>query len=209
MKQKKALLILTIITLLFSCIQQRKNNNEESFEVKKMSKTPIPETNTFLDIDIDVNLIKKQMNSFTSSYSSKGGNYYNEEEIKKNDFIGLYYLVINSEQNIADVIVGKMIVFNSEKPWVFENTTDKFLEINLWKKGISLFGNKIEVGISKDSLISHLGNEYEIIEDVIIFKGKKLLGFFRLDEDKVDYIKVGKYADKIDYKSVIDKMTEF
>ncbi|MEO9511667.1 MAG: hypothetical protein ABJN84_01510 [Flavobacteriaceae bacterium] len=216
MKYKGILVLALSIVLLFSCkdkskaIPHGKSDSENPSAVEK--KAANQGKREWLNFDIDVNNIKENIDSFTSSYSSRGGSIFDETDLKEDDYIGLYYLVVNSEDNIPDVVVGKMIIYNSEKPWVFENRTDNFLEISLWKKGITLFDGSIEVEANKNALIELLGDEYSIIgnnNDIIVYKGKRLIGFFKIESGKITYIKIGRYVDGTDYNIIIDKMNEY
>lgn len=197
MKHKNILLSLVISILIFSCIQKKKKAEEENFENKKVTEMPVTviKNNSLLDIDIDVQKIKHQLDGVTTTFLQ------NEDAIifpdrKKNNFYGYYTLIKNDEEGTATRIVGNMIIYDSINPYKYDKNTDEFVEITLEQEGISVFDEKIEVGVTKYStLIKEFGNDYQTRNSTLIFSKNNKIAFFKVEDSLVSKIKIGVYRD--------------
>jgi len=154
------------------------------------------------DLEVDIRDIKKQLDAVTTTFLSKEEVVYYQDR-KKNNFYGDYTLIKNDSLGNATRIVGNMIVYDSINPYVYEKDTDEFIEINLWDTGVTLMDGNLQVGISKESLIDFLGNDFTSNKDILIFKHNHVKGFFKIKNDSVTNIKIGMYREYVTDKEIL------
>lgn len=184
-------LIFVLVSFLFSC----KNDTKETSSAQTTSTKDIEpkeevQSKIVPNLKVNVKDVKQQVDDVTTSFLSKKDTEIFVKKAKDN-FFGVYYLI----KDDASSVVGKMIVYDDINPYKYDKDTDEFIEINLWKKGIKLFDNSIEVGMSKELLIEKLGKNFKIENDILIFNDESLKGFFKVKEDLITNIKIGLYRD--------------
>ncbi|WP_298341155.1 hypothetical protein [uncultured Algibacter sp.] len=178
------------LLLVFSCKKKNTEVSSTSFKVNNIEQQEEVQSKDIVttDLKVDIKNIKRQVDNVTTSFLSKKDT---EIFIKKpkDNFFGVYYLIKGDLSNI----VGKMIVYDDINPYKYNKDTDEFIEINLWKRGVKLLDDSIEVGMTKKLLIERLGNIFKVEKDILIFDDKPIKGFFKLKEDYVTNIKIGFY----------------
>ncbi|WP_340065172.1 hypothetical protein [Ascidiimonas aurantiaca] len=181
-----------IITSVLSCKNESKKASATSVQINNLEQKKEVQSNDIVttNLKVDIKNIKRQVDNVTTSFLSKKDT---EIFIKKpkDNFFGIYYLIKGDPSNV----VGKMIVYDDINPYKYDKNTDEFIEINLWERGIKLFDNSIEVGISKEFLMEKLGNNPKVENDILIFDDKPVRGFFKIKDGYVTNIKIGLYRD--------------
>lgn len=134
---------------------------------------------------------------------------------KKNNFYGDYTLIKNDKGGTPTIIVENMVIYDSINPYRYEKNTDEFVEITLEDKGISLYDDKLKIGMRLSDLIA----EYEFF----IFDNKEHLNQFKVYDknskikqeessfftlDLSDTIQIGENAGRLNYNSIPGKDSE-
>lgn len=208
MKTIKYILGLGLILMLVSCKNEIQKTspkgdinstiNKKIIPNKVQKKDSVQEIKT-PDLNVSVKNIKSQTDNVTTSFLVKSKTLIYQEKPKTN-FFGVYNLIKNESDP-----VGKMIIYDDVNPYKYDKDTDEFVEINLWSKGIKVFNDKIQIGNSKEDLLAILGEGYtKYKDDILIYKdNENRIGFFRLKNDKIDRIKIGKYKDSVSIEKIL------
>lgn len=197
---------LFLILLLISC-----SGNEK--KIKKEPKITINKNNdsitlqkkeaNFSELLIDVQKIKKQVEVATTTFLSK-----KESSIflnrKENKFYGQYNLFINDKEEIPTKRVGKLIIYDSINPYIYEKNTDEFVEITLDKPGINLYDGKLKIGMSFNELLNVLGEDYIENGNSLIYSKNNKTAFFKIEKKLVVKLKIGIYRHNLDSSKIIE-----
>ena len=154
--------LLVFLVLLLSC-KESVEPNSVVHEKTEVSVKPKP---SLLDEDIDVQDIKRQVgrNVTTSFLSKKKVSIYPDRG--KNNYYEVYYFTSDNEGGRG--VIGSLVVYDSVNPYVYEKVTDEFVEVCLFDKGISLYNNKVSVGMYVKNVIELMGDNYTKPNDSLL-----------------------------------------
>ncbi|MEO9514055.1 MAG: hypothetical protein ABJN84_17835 [Flavobacteriaceae bacterium] len=189
---------LLILLVILICCKGRLETDKESEKIVSPEKASVdtlkksPDEEQGINLEVDIRDIRDQVDDVTTGFLSKKDARIFMKKPNENLY-GMYYLIKGSPSDV----VGKMIVYDDIHPYLYDKDTDKFIEINLWDKGIELIDGKLQVGVSKDSLIDVLGDDYRENNDILIYKDKHIKGFFKIKNDSVTNIKIGMYRENV------------
>lgn len=205
----KKIFWILLVCVLISC---NKSNNTEKKEsqvvIQKNNETLNTSSNkksSLLDEDIDVKNIKSQLDGVTTTFLSKTSVSIFPDR-GKNNFYGYYTLIKNDKGGTPTNIVGNMVIYDSINPYKYEKNTDEFVEITLKDKGISLYDNKLEVGMKLSDLIKELGSDYKISDKTLTYRNNRKMAFFKIEDSLITKIKIGIYKDDIDENDLLKKV---
>lgn len=145
---------------------------------------------------VSVDSLKNKFREYTTStlLSDEQVGLFN---IQSNGFYGQYNLIDKRDNEFKQV--GVLTIYNNTKPWVFDNNTDKFIEIICLEEGIYAFDN-IGVGTEVKDLKIKLGNpDLKKGNYMVYHDAKNIVAIFRIINGKVDWFKVGYYKSEIVY----------
>ncbi len=202
-----------IILVLIFCSSCNKSNNIEKKENQDVIQKIDDILNTslnnktlnLLDRDIDVQNVKSQLDGVTTTFLSKTNTLIFPDRAK-NNFYGYYTLIKKDKGGNPTNIVGNMVIYDSINPYKYEKNTDEFVEITLKDKGISLYDNKLEVGMKLSDLIKELGSDYKINDKTLTYRNNRKKAFFKIEDSLITKIKIGIYKDGIDENSLLKKV---
>lgn len=187
-----------IIAVLFSCKEIVEPNNGVVHEKTEVSVKPKP---SLLVEDINVQDIKRQAgrNVTTSFLGKKRVSIYPDRG--KNNYYGVYYFTSDNETD-RDVI-GSLVVYDSVNPYVYDKLTDEFTEICLFDKGISLYNNKVSVGMPVKNVIELMGDNYTKLGDSLLcYNQTDTKAFFKIKDSLVAALRIGVYRGDVATDSI-------
>ncbi|MEE1897990.1 hypothetical protein GN157_06600 [Flavobacterium rakeshii] len=193
--------VLVFLILLLSCNESVEPNNGIVYEKTEVSVKP---KLSLLDEDINVQDIKRQVgrNVTTSFLGKKSVSIYPDRG--KNNYYGAYYFTSDNETD-RDVI-GSLVVYDSVNPYVYDKLTDEFVEVCLFEKGISLYNNKVSVGMPVKNVIELMGDNYTKLGDSLLcYNQTDKKAFFKIKDSLVASVRIGVYREGIAIDSVINK----
>lgn len=193
--------VLVFLILLLSCNESVEPNNGVVYEKTEVSVKP---KLSLLNEDINVQDIKRQVgrNVTTSFLGKKRVSIYPDRG--KNNYYGVYYFVSDNETD-RDVI-GSLVVYDSVKPYVYDKLTDEFVEVCLFEKGISLYNNKVSVGMPVKNVIELMGDNYTKLGDSLLcYNQTDKKAFFKIKDSLVTALRIGVYREGIAIDSIINK----
>lgn len=143
---------------------------------------------------IDVHKIKKRYQKYsTSSFIPKSQildiyPYYDEK-----GYFGRYILITDDLGGAdLDEIVGNMVVFNNEKPWLYDNTTDHFVQIIAASKHLNLFKD-INVGDSVSTLLKTWGDPWLQNGECLHYQKEEYICTFYIIGSIISCYRIGVY----------------
>jgi len=200
MKKLFLIAVPVIIAVLFSCkesIDEKVTKTPAKFEVAKVS-------HSLLDEDISVQDIKRQVgrNVTISFLNKKGVNIYPDRG--KNNYYGVYYFTSDNEGDRG--VIGSLVAYDSVNPYVYDKLTDEFTEICLFEKGISLYNNKVSVGMPVKNLIDYMGEDYiKLGDSLLCYNQTDKKAFFKIKDSLVAALRIGVYREGIAIDSILNK----
>lgn len=183
--------LLVFLVLLLSCKEDVEPNNSVVHEKTEVSVKPKP---SLLDEDIDVQDIKRKVghNVTTSFLSKKKVSIYPDKG--KNKYYGVYYFTSDNEGDRS--VIGSLVVYDSVNPYVYDKVTDEFVEVCLFDKGISLYNNKVSVGMHVKNVIELMGDNYTKPNDSLLcYNQTDKKAFFRIKDSLVTALSIGVYRE--------------
>lgn len=183
--------LLVFLVLLLSCKENVEPNNSVVHEKTEVSVKPKP---SLLDEDIDVQDIKRQIgrNVTTSFLSKKKVSIYPDRG--KNKYYGVYYFASDNEGGRG--VIGSLVVYDSVNPYVYDKVTDEFVEVCLFDKGISLYNNKMSVGMHVKNVIELMGDNYTKPNDSLLcYNQTDKKAFFKIKDNLVTALRIGVYRE--------------
>ena len=176
-----------------SCLCKNKEKENSTMKMVKIENecTEVVKEQSYSlpDIPINVNEVKQKFEKFTTSA------FLNRSESKyfyKPDSIGFYgrYNLIGNIENEELWHIGGLIVFNNEKPWVYDNKSDFFIEIITDMPDLYVY-DKINVGSDVSLLIQCLGKPKLIINDFYVYSDDtQNISIFEINAGKIKWIKI-------------------
>lgn len=193
--------------LLFLCFACKKNVEEQGHvnkkdTIKKVVVQTINKDHQDILKNIDVQSVKSQIDGVTTSFIPKSKSKFFPDK-KKNQYYAAYNL-IKKDKDLTSDLIGRMIVYDSINPRIYEKATDEFIEITLIEKGIVLY-DKFEVGMSKEKLLNILNKNYSEQGNTIAVNENKFKAFFQIKNNIVTKIKVGTYRDGINVEDMLEE----
>lgn len=198
MRNSTILIYFSLVSFLFSCKNDTKETNSTQPVLRNDNQHKEEVQDEAINLKIDIKDVKQQVDDVTTSFLSRKDTEIFIEKKSKN-FFGVYYLIKDDPSNV----VGKMIVYDEINPYKYDKDTDEFIEINLWEKGIKLFNDSIEIGMSKEILLKNLGSKFQIEDDILIFNDEPIKGFFKIKDGLITNIKIGLYREDVDNKEIL------
>lgn len=180
----------------------KKTEKEEvSAEVPDVEVKPTPVFKSLLSEEVDVQNIKSQLNEVTTTFVSKSliKNYLDKGN---NKYFGHYTLIKDSMS--TSVIVGDLVVYDSINPKIFDKKTDEFVELTLTKKGVSVYNDKVEVGMKVDSILKYFGTSHWVLDDTWIFNYENKKAFFKIKDSTATKIKIGIYKPNLSHEKILE-----
>lgn len=109
-------------------------------------------------------------------------------------FYGLYTFL----DPLKKEFICELIIHSAEKEWFYENKSDDFVEITIYQPGISILNN-IEIGFDVSILENQLGKDYDIYNDIYIYKNRDegLMALIKIENEKITWIRLGNYNQDI------------
>ncbi len=197
----------TLFAMVLTSCKTNDKAKEEKIEVKEeiekvSNNNPVVKQNRFIDMDIDVQNIKSQLDGVTTTFLDKEERAFFPDK-ENNKFYGLYNLI--KDYGNGDTLVGNLIIYDSINPYIYEKNTDQFIEINLYKKGISLYEGNVKIGQTYSDIIEYLGEPINKKDNIAIYQSGNKIGLFKFSENKLSKIKIGIYRDNISPEEIINK----
>ncbi|WP_417368845.1 hypothetical protein [Flavobacterium beibuense] len=193
--------LLVFLVLLLSCKENVEPNNSVVHEKTEVSVKPKP---SLLNEDINVQDIKRQVgrNVTTSFLGKKRVSIYPDRG--KNNYYGVYYFTSDNEGYRG--VIGSLVVYDSVNPYVYDKVTDEFVEVCLFDKGISLYNNKVSVGMPVKNVVKLMGDNYTKLGDsVLCYNQTDKKAFFKIKDSLVASVRIGVYREGIVIDSIINK----
>lgn len=190
--------VLVFLILLLSCKESVEPNNGVVYEKTEVSVKP---KLSLLDEDINVQDIKRQVgrNVTTSFLGKKRVSIYPDRG--KNNYYGVYYFTSDNEGSRG--VIGSLVVYDSVNPYVYDKLTDEFVEVCLFDKGISLYNNKVSVGMPVKNVIELMGDSYTKLGDSLLcYNQTDKKAFFKIKDSLVASVRIGVYREGIVTDSV-------
>lgn len=164
---------------------------------------------SILSRTISVDSITLQIDEVTTTLlNKKQTSFYQDKE--KNNFFGRYTLMKKDNAGNMGRPMGKLVVYDSINPYSYSSNTKEFIEIDLYGPGVKVLG-EIYVGMSKSRLLEVLGNKYDSIGNTLIYKGTEMTALLKIDKERVNRLKIGKYREGIVLEELMNNhnWTEF
>ena len=201
-------IIFLMASVMSSCLEvkeqqlEKKNTRvqvDKKEKLEKMANKPEPAKEPpHISLDVNVQSVKNQLIGFTSSFLNKKeiSPYIRKPNPK---YYEIYYLIIENPTNV----IGTMIIYDDENPYVFQKNTDEFIEITLWKPGLKITPQDLEVGITEEELKKKIPGLKPIEKNVWVFEQDSLKAFFKIENGKVTRLRIGLYNKNADYQSIL------
>lgn len=190
--------VLVFLILLLSCNESVEPNNGVVYEKTEVS---VKSKLSLLNEDINVQDIKRQVgrNVTTSFLGKKRVSIYPDRG--KNNYYGVYYFTSDNERSRG--VIGSLVVYDSVNPYVYDKLTDEFVEVCLFDKGISLYNNKVSVGMPVKNVIELMGDSYTKLGDSLLcYNQTDKKAFFKVKDSLVTTLRIGVYREGIVTDSV-------
>ena len=143
---------------------------------------------------INVYRLKKSCTPFsTSTYLSVKDTkiYYRPNN---DGYYGMYHLFKDRDGNVE--LMGEMVIFNDEKPWMFENETDEFIEIITSHAEVLIF-DTIGVGANVKTLTTAFGTPVDSVGEIKIFKSRNCFITAKIEDGIIVILKAGFYNEEL------------
>ncbi|MDR1984724.1 MAG: hypothetical protein LBQ28_07875 [Prevotellaceae bacterium] len=195
MKTMNNFLAIIICCITSNCSDIKKdkinsiNNKNELYEVQTDEKIKILNTNP-----INVKEVKDRFKEFTTSTilnNTQTSIYYKPDTV---GYYGRYYIVEKKEDKYS--IIGTLSIFNSDRIWDYDNISDIFVEIVINGNSLCVYSS-IHIGVNKSVLVKMLGNPLKKTKDHYIYVNDKTIAIFKIIDEKVVWIKIGRYNDDV------------
>jgi len=198
----------TLFAMVLTSCKTNGKAKEEKIEVKEeinkvSNNNPVVKQNRFIDMNIDVQNIKSQLDGVTTTFLNKEERAFFPDR-KNNKFYGLYNLI--KDNGNGEELVGNLIIYDSINPYVYEKDTDQFIEIILNKEGIPLYEGNVKIGNTYSDILEYLGEPLNKKDDITIYQSGNKIGFFKFSNNKLSKIKIGIYRDSISPEEIINQV---
>lgn len=164
--------------------------------------------NTFTNPPLNVYDLKIKLERFTTTTILNKNETLLFHKPDNEGYYGQYYLFdIKNEQPVQ---IGILTVFNSEKPWLYNNKTEKFIEITINSTGYFVF-DSICIGLKPEKIYQYLGEPFIESDNIIVYSDTiDMIAIFKINNDTIDYIKVGRYNNNVlnNLEGNIDKLLQ-
>ncbi|NDV82999.1 hypothetical protein [Bacteroides sp. 51] len=207
----KLTFVLLASFLLCSCLNKDSKATMENSQLihavgggttKLISKTDsisdLPEMNNVSGDFIDIFQIKENYRGFsTSSILNRERSWLYDKPID-DGYYGAYCLIKRFDDGKVSPLIDRLVVFNYETPWMYDNLSDRFIEITVHHPGIKIF-KEIGVGADVSILNKYLSNFYQKNDELVIYvkEDVNLVGLFKVKNNKISWYRIGYYSTDI------------
>lgn len=119
-------------------------------------------------------------------------------------YFGSYSLFYPSNNDV--IYVGQLVVANNHKPWLYDNTTDLFIEISIINKGAYIY-DQLGFDSPKENFIKTLGHPLNEKDNILFFKKDKYYIATYFSENIAKVIVAGEYKATLPEIEIIKHLT--
>lgn len=185
--------------MLCACNKSNKLNNSPEYDNNLVKDTCYGEKTTYsfhkINTPINVLDIKSKFSKYSTStfLNSNECLFYFKPDYE--GYYGQYNLIGEKNWQLSQIAI--LTVYNHEKPWLYNNRTDIFIEILMNSPDYYVF-DSIHIGLSSKEVLRFLGKPKMEKENLMIYTDTvDMIAIFSINSDTISFIKAGRYKKEI------------
>lgn len=192
-----------ILSCKANSIEKTSHSHEFDSKTENISKE-IANTDSLNSI-IDIVKLKQLCKQYSSSTYLSDNETSIYPTILTNGYFGSYSLFYPSNNDL--IYVGQLIVANNHKPWLYDNTSDLFIEISIISKGAYIY-DQLGFDSPKEDFIKTLGHPLNEKDNILFFKKDKYYIAACFSKNIAKTIIAGEYKTTISEIEIIKHLTK-